>query len=129
MTYQPFRWFEFNGSYSRNRARYKTPYDDGTGHVGEFVPNAPFATGSFAAYLKELGHWSGALEYRYLSGYPLSSDDVVKGSGYGEWNGDLRYDSALAGWLDSTFTTSETYMRTRQNSGTSTAFVVNRPQA
>jgi len=98
VTYQPFRWLEFFGSYSRDRARYKTAYNDGTGHVGEFVPNAPFATGSFAAYVKDLAGWEGGLEYRYLGGFPLSSDNVVKGSGYGEWNGELHYASG-SGWV------------------------------
>jgi len=96
--YQPTRWLALYGSYSRVRARYKTPYDDGTGHVGEFVPNAPFATGSFAAYVKDLGRWDGGLEYRYLGGFPLSSDNVVKGSGYGEWNGELHY-ASRSGWV------------------------------
>jgi outer membrane receptor protein involved in Fe transport len=96
VTYQALRWLEFYGSYSADHARFNTPYDDGTGHVGEFLPNAPFATGSFAAYVKDLGRWSGGLEYRYLGAYPLSSDDVVQGSGYGEWNGDARY--TWSGW-------------------------------
>jgi outer membrane receptor protein involved in Fe transport len=74
-----------------NRARFTTPYDDGTGHVGEYLPNAPFATGSFNVYVKNLSAWSGGLGYRYLSAYPLSSDNAVKGRGYGEWNGDARY--------------------------------------
>jgi len=97
ITYQALRWLEFYGSYSANHARFKRPYDDGTGHVGEYLPNAPFATGSFAAYIKNLGRWSGGLEYRYLSAFPLSSDNVVQGSGYGEWNGDFRY-SFDSGW-------------------------------
>jgi TonB-dependent Receptor Plug Domain len=97
VTYQALRWLELYGSYSGNHARFKSPYDDGTGHVGEFLPNAPFATGSFAAYMKNLGPWSGGLEYRYLSGFPLSSDNQVRGSGYGEWNGDFHYAFA-SGW-------------------------------
>jgi len=97
VTYQALRWLEFYGSYSGNHARFKAPFDDGTGHVGEYLPNAPFATGSFAAYIKNLGPWSGGLEYRYLGAYPLSSDDVIQGSGYGEWNGDFRYAFA-SGW-------------------------------
>jgi hypothetical protein len=32
---------------------------------------------------------------RYLGPYPLSSDDEVRGHGYHEWNGDVRY--ALGG--------------------------------
>jgi len=98
VTYQPFRWLALYGSYSRDRARYKTPYDDGTGHVGEFVPNAPSATGSFAAYVKDIGRWDGGLMYRYLGAFPLSSDNVVRGSGYGEWNGELHY-AFFSGWV------------------------------
>jgi outer membrane receptor protein involved in Fe transport len=91
LTYQALQWLEFYGSYSGNRARYVTPYDDGTGHVGEYLPNAPFATGSFNVYVKNLGPWSGSLGYRYLSSYPLSSDDSVQGHGYGTWSGDAHY--------------------------------------
>jgi outer membrane receptor protein involved in Fe transport len=95
VTYQAAAWLELYGSYSADHARFKTPFNDGTGHVGEYLPNAPFATGSFAAYVKDLGAWSGGLQYRYLGAYPLSSDGAVRGSGYGEWDGDIRY--ALAG--------------------------------
>jgi len=91
VTYAALQWLEFYVSYSGDRARFATPYADGTGHTGYFVPNAPFATGSLNVYLKNLGRWSGALGYRYLSDYPLSSDDKVRGSGYGEWNADLHY--------------------------------------
>jgi len=91
LTYQALQWLEFYGSYSGNHARFTTPYNDGTGHVGEYLPNAPVATGSFNMYIKNLGPWSGSLGYRYLSGYPLSSDDEVKGHGYGEWSGDAHY--------------------------------------
>ncbi len=91
VTYQALRWLEFYASYSVNHARFTTPYDDGTGHIGFFLPNAPTATGSFNVYVKNLGDWSGGLGYRYLSGFPLSSDDVIKGRGYGEWNADANY--------------------------------------
>lgn len=97
LTYQAWRWLEFYGSYSGNRARYTTPSDDGTGHVGEYLPNAPFATGSFNVYVKNLGSWSGSLGYRYLSSYPLSTDDAVQGHGYGVWSGDAHYQIG-AGW-------------------------------
>ncbi|MGB6450561.1 MAG: TonB-dependent receptor [Steroidobacteraceae bacterium] len=115
VTYQILRWLELYGSYSGDRARYTTPYDDGTGHLGEYLPNAPFATGQFNLYVTNLGPWSGGLEYRYLSSFPLSSGPcadsavatdfghgmtcadaptekgMVFGSGYGEWNGDVHY--------------------------------------
>jgi outer membrane receptor protein involved in Fe transport len=97
LTYQALRWLEFYASYSANHARFTTPFDDGTGHVGEFLPNAPFATGSFNVYVKNLGAWNGSLGYRYLSAYPLSSDDAVQGHGYGEWSGDVHYGFAH-GW-------------------------------
>jgi hypothetical protein len=59
--------------------------------------NAPFAMGSFDLYVKNLGPWSGGLEYRHLSAYPLSTDDEVQGHGYGEWNGDAHY-AFGSGW-------------------------------
>jgi hypothetical protein len=91
LTYQALRWLEFYASYSGDHARFKTDYDDGTGHIGRYLPNAPAATGSFNMYVKNLGPWSGGLEYRYLGRQPLSSDDAIQGGGYGEWNGDARY--------------------------------------
>jgi len=115
VTYQALGWLEFYGSLSQDHARFKTPFDDGTGHLGEYMSNAPFATGSFNVYVKNLGRWSGGLAYRYLSAFPLSSGPCVSsaavkdfpgatscadaptakgqvnGSGYGEWSGDLRY--------------------------------------
>ena len=97
LTWQARRWLELYASLSQDRARFKTPYDDGTGHVGPYLPNAPFATGSLAIYVTNFGRWSGGLLYRYLGAYPLSADNVIRGSGYGEWNGDLRYRFA-GGW-------------------------------
>ena len=41
--------------------------------------------------MKDQGPWSGGLALRYLGAYPLSSDDVVQGSGYHEWNADVQY--------------------------------------
>ncbi|HUN24922.1 MAG TPA: TonB-dependent receptor [Steroidobacteraceae bacterium] len=121
VTYQATRWLELYGSYSGDRARYTSPYDDGTGHLGEYLPNAPFATGSFNVYVRDLGPWSGGLAYRYLGAYPLTSgpcsDEAVKtdfpgmstcaqaptpkgevfGSGYGEWSAEVHY-ALGAGW-------------------------------
>jgi hypothetical protein len=91
LTYQALRWLEFYVSYSGDHARFKSDFDDGTGHVGRYLPNAPFATGSFNIYVKNLGPWSGGLEFRYLGVEPLSSDDQIQTSGYGEWNADIRY--------------------------------------
>jgi len=121
ITYQALRWLEFYGSYSADHARYTTPFDDGTGHLGYFLPNAPFATGALNVYVKNLGPWSGSLAYRYLGDFPLSSGPCVNsaavtdfrgasscanaptprgqvnGSSYGEWNGDVHY-AFGSGW-------------------------------
>jgi outer membrane receptor protein involved in Fe transport len=97
VTYQALRWLELYGSFSQDRARFTSPFADGTGHVGYYLPNAPFATGSLTAYVKDRGPWSGSLALRYLGAYPLSSDDAVQGSGYHEWNADVHY-AFGSGW-------------------------------
>ncbi len=97
LTYQALRWLELYGTFATTHARFTSPYDDGTGHVGEYIPNAPKDIGSFTAYLKDLHSWSGALTYRYLGGYPLTPDNQVRGAGYGEWNSDLFY-RLRSGW-------------------------------
>lgn len=116
LTYQATHWLEFYGSYSGDKARYTSANDDGNGHLGNYLVNAPFATGSFNVYLKNLGPWSGGLFYRYLSAFPLTSGPCansaaaadfgdgytcanaptakgqVFGHGYGEWNAELHYE-------------------------------------
>jgi outer membrane receptor protein involved in Fe transport len=47
--------------------------------------------------MKDLGHWSGALEYRYLGAYTVVPDDSVTSPGYGEWNLNAAYTLA-SGW-------------------------------
>src|SRR5262249_1910788 len=84
LTYQAFRWLELYASYSGDHARFTTDFDDDTGHVGRYLPNAPFATGSLNVYVKNLGPWSGGLEYRYLGRQPLTPDNHIQSSGYGE---------------------------------------------
>ena len=81
LTYQALKWLEFYASYSGDHARFTENFDDGTGHVGRYLPNAPFATGSFNVYVKNLGPWSGGLEYRYLGREPLSSDNQIQSAG------------------------------------------------
>ncbi len=91
LTYSPVRFIEFYGSLASARARFRSDDDDGLGHVGRYVSDAPSAIGQFGAYLRALGPWSGALEYRYLGGYPLVPDNSLRGKGYGEWNLDVSY--------------------------------------
>jgi len=121
-TYQFTNWLEFYGSFSGNHSRFDQPFDDGTGHLGTYIPNAPANTGSLALYLQNLGAWSGGLNYRYLGNYPLSSGPCVNsaavhdfpgvatsclnaptalaqvnGKGFGELNMDVHY-AFVAGW-------------------------------
>ena len=122
LTYQINRRLEFYGSYSGDHTRFTHPFDDGTGHLGTFITDAPLATGALALYVTNLGPWSGGLNYRYLGNYPLSSGPCVNsaavrdfpnvatsctnaptalgqinGKGFGELNLDAHY-AFPAGW-------------------------------
>src|SRR6202167_2417430 len=121
VTYQINRHLEFYGSYSGDHTHFTHPFDDGTGHLGEYITDAPLATGALALYLTNLGPWSGGLNYRYLGNYPLSSGPCVNsaaehdfgttcansptaaalgqvdGKGFGEWNLDAHY-AFSRGW-------------------------------
>jgi hypothetical protein len=77
VTYQINQYFEFYGSYSGDHTHFTRPFDDGTGHLGEYITDAPLATGALALYLTNLGPWSGGLNVRYLGNYPLSSGPCV----------------------------------------------------
>jgi TonB-dependent Receptor Plug Domain len=121
ITYQIRRWLEFYGSFSGDHTRFTHPFDDGTGHLGNYITDAPYATGSAALYLTQLGRWSGGLNYRFLGNYPLSSGPCVNSAavhdfagatscanaptapgqisakGFGELNADVHYASP-SGW-------------------------------
>ena len=122
ITWQIRKWLEFYGSFSANHTRFTQNFDDGTGHLGEYITDAPADTGSAALYLINLGPWSGGLDFRYLGNYPLSSGPCVNsaavhdfpgvatscanaptaqgqvnGKGYGQFNLDLHYRFAQ-GW-------------------------------
>jgi outer membrane receptor protein involved in Fe transport len=121
ITYKINRWLEFYGSYSGDHTRFTRDFDDGTGHVGKYITDAPLATGALALYFTNLGPWSGGLEYRYLGNYPLSSGPCVdsaaakdfpatpsctiaptlagqvNGKGFGELNMDAHY-ALSEGW-------------------------------
>jgi len=117
VTYKINRFLEFYGSVSGEHTRFTRPFDDGTGHEGDYITDAPVATGALALYLTDLGPWSGGLSYRYLGSYPLSSGPCnnaaavhdfpnagvtscanaptalgqVNGKGFGETNLDVHY--------------------------------------
>ncbi len=87
VTYQINRWLEFYGSYSGDHTRFTRSFDDGTGHLGTYITNAPVGTGSLALYLTHLGPWSGGLAYRYLGNYPLSSGPCVNSAAVHDFPG------------------------------------------
>jgi len=121
-TYEFTDWLEFYGSVSVNHARFTSPFDDGTGHLGTNIQDAPVDAGSLALYMHNLGPWSGGLVYRFIGNFPLSSGpcndaaavhdfpDVatscanaptaqgqINGKGYGQLNLDVHYDLGK-GW-------------------------------
>jgi TonB-dependent Receptor Plug Domain len=125
VTYQANRWLEIYGSYSGDHTRFTHPFDDGTGHLGTYISDAPVATGALALYLTNLGPWSAGLTYRYLGNYPLSSGPCVDAAavhdfphvatscanaptafgqvnaqGFGELNVDIHY-ALASGWSTS----------------------------
>jgi outer membrane receptor protein involved in Fe transport len=87
LTYEFNHHLEFYGSFSGDHTRFTRPLDDGTGHLGEYITDAPVASGSLALYLKNLGPWSGGLNVRYLGNYPLSSGPCVNSAAVHDFPG------------------------------------------
>jgi len=87
LTYQIRKWLEFYASYSGNHTRFTQNFDDGTGHLGEYITDAPHATGAAALYLQNFGPWSGGLDFRYLGDYPLSSGPCVNSAAIHDFPG------------------------------------------
>ena len=73
VTYKIYRWLELYGSVSATHPRFTRPFDDGTGHEGTYITDAPVMTGELALYVSDFGPWSGGIDYRYLGSYPVSS--------------------------------------------------------
>jgi outer membrane cobalamin receptor len=92
LTYTPFDWLEFYGSSAFSHARY---IDDDP--AGKFIPDAPQIISSLGVYVRNLGPWTGALEFRYLGPHPLIDDNSVASSGDQEVNMNIGYDFG-AGW-------------------------------
>lgn len=91
LTYQPYKWLEFYGSIAATHARYTIVQDDGFGHIGKYIPDAPVAIGQLGIYLRNLDNWSGGLDLRYFGQHPLVPDNSVKDAGYAEVNFDVEY--------------------------------------
>jgi len=85
-TYQPVDWLEIYGSLALSHSRYSD-----NDPAGSFVPDAPKVTGNLAIYVRNLGPWFGALEFRYIGEHPLIEDNSQKSSGDQEWNLNIGY--------------------------------------
>jgi len=91
-TYTPFDWLEFYGSVAFAHARF-TDFDP----AGGYIPDAPAIIGQLGIYVRNLGHWSGALNYRYLGHHALIEDNSQTSDGDQEWNMNVGYDFG-SGW-------------------------------
>lgn len=91
-TYTPFEWLEFYGSIALTHARFTQPFDDGAGHIGRYIPDAPAMIGNLGIYVHDLGRWFGAVEFRYLGQHPLTPDNTFTSAGDKEWNLNIGYD-------------------------------------
>lgn len=100
LTYQINRWLELYGSYSGDHTHFTHPFDDGTGHLGEYIAGAPVATGALALYLTHLGPWSGGVNYRYLGNYPLSSGPCVDSAAEHDFGTPCTYAPTARGQVD-----------------------------
>ena len=90
-SYTPFDWLEIYGSIALTHARFTETFDDGAGHIGRYIPDAPATIGNIGIYLRNLGPWFGAVEFRYLGHHPLTPDDSVQSNGDREWNLNVGY--------------------------------------
>ena len=64
-------WLSLDANLAWTHARYATMNDNGT--TGDLIPNAVNKVGLFEATMHQ-GAWSGGIETRYISEYPLTQD-------------------------------------------------------
>jgi outer membrane receptor protein involved in Fe transport len=76
-SYRPLPWLLFDFELSLSKARF-TSTDPLDPSAGPYIPGAIPVTAHFGAAIENLGPWSGALEFRYFSSYPLIEDDSVR---------------------------------------------------
>jgi outer membrane receptor protein involved in Fe transport len=87
VTYTPFDWLEIYGSSAFAHSRY-TDFDP----AGSYIPDAPSIIANLGIYVRNLGPWFGAAEFRYLGRHPLIEDNSISSKGYQEWNMNIGYD-------------------------------------
>jgi len=86
-TYEPFPWLEIYGTLALADAAYTDPDP-----AGDFIPDAPDLVGFVGVFVRDLGSWSGAVEFRYISDHPLIEDNSVRSDPHHTWNINIGYD-------------------------------------
>jgi outer membrane receptor protein involved in Fe transport len=86
VTYQPLDWLEIYGSVALSHARYSD-----NNPAGSYIPDAPAMIGNLGIYIRDVGPWFGAIEYRYLGPHPLVEDNSQRSNGDQEWNMNIGY--------------------------------------
>lgn len=78
-SYRPLPWLLLDFELSLSKARF-TSIDPLDPDAGPYIPGAIPVTAHFGAAVQNLGPWSGAIEFRYFSSYPLIEDNSVRSS-------------------------------------------------
>jgi outer membrane receptor protein involved in Fe transport len=68
-------WLLLDADLAWTRARYAN--DNDNGELGDHIPNAVSKVASLGLSVHDVGAWSGALQFQYIGGYPLSQDDSL----------------------------------------------------
>ena len=71
--YTPYPWLLFDLDLAVSQARYSD-----SDPVGDRIPGSVARTASFAVALRDLGPWSGSLQFRHLGARPLTEDGSVQ---------------------------------------------------
>ena len=71
--YRPLPWLLFDAQFSFAKARFTD-----TDPVGDRIPGAVPFVAQIGATVQDLGRWSGSIQLRYVSPYPLIEDDSVR---------------------------------------------------
>jgi hypothetical protein len=87
VTYTPFDFLEMYGSAAFTHSRY-TDFSP----AGNYIPDAPAWIANLGIFVRNLGPWFGAAEFRYLGQHPLIEDNSITSKGYQEWNVNIGYD-------------------------------------
>ncbi len=72
-SYRPLPWLLFDAQFSWSEAHFSNPDP-----VGNNIPGAVPFVAQLGATVQDFGRWSGSLQLRYVSPYPLIEDNSVR---------------------------------------------------